>query len=113
MGTTLKPLSPEALRAELTHAWRTIFLVLIALWIAKSVGGGILGTALATVAMGLQLYLPIRWLHRTLQPDSVIGWHRRGALSRPQTGRRNFIGDIPTLCSGACLGDGKRSRSRD
>ena len=78
MGTTLKPLSPEALRAELTHAWRTIFLVLIALWIAKSVGGGILGTALATVAMGLQLYLPIRWLHRTLQPDSVIGWHRRG-----------------------------------
>ena len=50
---------------------------LAALWIAKSVGGGLLGTALATVAMGLQLYLPIRWLHRTLQPDSVIGWHRR------------------------------------
>ena len=55
MGTTLKPLSPEALRAELAHAWRTIFLVLIALWITKSVGGGILGTALATVAMGLPL----------------------------------------------------------
>ena len=81
MGTTLKPLSSDALRAELAHAWRMIFVVLAALWIAKLPGGGILGTALATLAMGLQLYLPIRWLHRTLQPDAVIGWHR-GKLSQ-------------------------------
>ena len=76
MGNGLKPLEPEELRSELAHAWRMILVVLVALWIAKSVGGGWLGTALATVAMGLQLYLPIRWLHRTMQPDWVIGWRR-------------------------------------
>ena len=76
MGDTLKPLEPEELRSEMRHAWQMLSVVLIALWIAKSVGGGWFGTALATLAMGLQLYLPIRWLHRTMQPDSVIGWRR-------------------------------------
>lgn len=76
MGKSLKPLEPEQLQAELKHAWHMLFVVLVALWVAKSVGGGWLGTALATLAMGLQLYLPIRWLHRTLQPDWVIGWRR-------------------------------------
>jgi membrane protease YdiL (CAAX protease family) len=76
MGNTLKPLKPEQLQAEMKHAWHMLWVVLIALWVAKSVGGGWLGTTFATIAMGLQLYLPIRWLHRTMQPDSVIGWRR-------------------------------------
>lgn len=81
MTDSLKPLDEASLRTHVPSAWRSVVVVLVSLWVAKSVGGGWLGTAAATLAMGLQLYLPIRWLQQTSQPDAVIGWHRK-ALAR-------------------------------